>query len=188
MTGNRCTASGRCHNVAPCTRRPRTPEAGAVAASRQDRPRRDPRRRRRAVHHPRLRQHLDAPHRRRGRSAPGLALSPLRHQGRHPRRAAGGHRRRAAATGRRAARRRAAPATARLHALVVADVTQLCAQHLESRRAVPAARTARRPLRAVPAATAPNCATATDGSPPRSSPSATVPPTPTTCRSGSSSR
>ena len=53
--------------------------------------------------------------RRRRRGPAGVAVSPLRHQGRHPRRAAGRHRRRAAAAGRRADRRGgpAAAATAR---------------------------------------------------------------------------
>ena len=41
-----------------------------------------------------LRQHVDAAHRRRRRDPAGVAVSPLRHQGRHPRRPAGRDRRR----------------------------------------------------------------------------------------------
>ena len=114
----------------------------------------------------RLRQHLDAADRRRGRRPAGLAVSPLRHQGRHPRRAAGRHRRRAAAVGRRAARREG-PAAPRLHALVVGRRHPVVRQPLEPRRAVPAARAPRSTDSRSSACAARNCATATAASPPQ---------------------
>ena len=71
------------------------------------------------------------------------------------------------------------PAAARLHALVVADVTQLCRStwNLGALYLLPELRVDR--FERVPAATAPNYAIATAGWPPRSSPSATARRTPT---------
>ena len=130
-----------------------------------------------------LRQHLDAADRRRGRRSSSLAVSPLRHQGRHPRRAAGRHRRRAVAVGRRATRRRRSGRAAaartggrRRHPAV--------RQPVEPRRALPAARATAGPIRAVPAAPRGTARPLPQPRRPGRSPSATGRPTPTTCRFG----
>ena len=118
---------GRVRQCRDAQRGSRPPTAGAIPATGQDRPRGDPRRRGRAVHQLGLRQHVDPAHRRCGRRPAGVAVSPLRHQGRHPRRAADRHRRRTAARWPVSCW----PKPARPHRdctlLVVSDVDQLCA-------------------------------------------------------------